>query len=151
MPMQCRSLQYPLPFLWERVARATQWPEPGEGSVANDSHHRPVSGRIRGAARRMRHDPTDAEAKMWHLLRDRRLVGFKFRRQVPFRNYVLVFACFHRRIVVEVDGSQHGSKRDQIREAALAAEGFRVVRYWNNDVLQRPRAVLEDLLNKLES
>jgi very-short-patch-repair endonuclease len=106
---------------------------------------------MRGAARRMRREPTDAESKMWWLLRDRRLVGFKFRRQVPFRNYVLDFVCFDRRIVVEVDGSQHGSKRDQIRDAALAAERFRVMRYWNNDVLQQPRAVLEDLLIKLES
>ncbi len=99
----------------------------------------------------MRHEATDAEAKMWHLLRDRRLVGFKFRRQAPFRNYILDFVCFDRRIVVEVDGSQHGSTRDETRDAALAAEGFRVMRYWNNDVLQRSRAVLEDLLIKLES
>jgi very-short-patch-repair endonuclease len=99
----------------------------------------------------MRREPTDAESKMWWLLRDRRLVGFKFRRQVPFRKYVLDFVCFDRRIVAEVDGSQHGSKRDQIREAALVAEGFRVARYWNNDVLRRPRSVLEDLLIKLES
>jgi very-short-patch-repair endonuclease len=58
---------------------------------------------------------------------------------------------FDRRIVIEVDGSQHGSQRDQIRDAALAAQRFRVARYWNNDVLRRPRAVLEDLLIKLES
>ena len=99
----------------------------------------------------MRHEPTDAESKMWRLSRDRRLVGFKLLRQVPFRNYIPDFVCFDRRIVVEVDGSQHGSKRDQIKDAALAAEGFRVARYWNNDVLRQPRAVLEDLLIKLES
>ena len=119
--------------------------------MPNDTHHRPVGARIRGAARRMRHEATDAEAKMWWLLRDRRLIGFKFRRQVPFRNYVLDFVCLDRRIVVEVDGSQHSRERDRVRDTALAVEGFRVLRYWNNDVLQRPRAVLEDLLNKLET
>ena len=92
--------------------------------------------------------PTPGELR---LLRDRRLVGFKFRRQVPFRNYILDFVCFDRRIAVQVDGSQHGSTRDELRDAALATEGFRVMRYWNNGVLKRPRAVLEDLLIKLDT
>ena len=87
---------------------------------------------------------------MWRLLRDRRLSAFKFRRQVPFRNYILDFVCFDRRLIVEIDGSQHAeSKRDAARDAALLAEGFRIARYWNNDVLQRPTSVLEDILAKL--
>ena len=87
---------------------------------------------------------------MWRLLRDRRLSKFKFRRQVPFRNHILDFACFDRRFVVEIDGSQHAdSGRDAARDAALMAEGFRIARYWNNDVLQRPTSVLEDILSKL--
>jgi very-short-patch-repair endonuclease len=87
---------------------------------------------------------------MWRLLRDRRLAAFKFRRQVPFQNYILDFVCFEQRIVIEIDGSQYASSdRDVARDTALAAEGFRTVRYWNNDVLQRPRAVLEDILAKL--
>ena len=98
----------------------------------------------------MRHEPTDAEAAMWRLLRDRRLAAFKFRRQVPFQNYILDFACFDRRFIVEIDGSQHvDSERDATREAALIAEGFQIARYWNNDVLQRPTSVLEDILSKL--
>jgi very-short-patch-repair endonuclease len=73
----------------------------------------------------MHRESTDAEATMWRLLRDRRLV-------------------------VEIDGIQHASSdRDVTRDAALAAEGFRTARYWNNDVLQRPKAVLEDILAKL--
>lgn len=88
---------------------------------------------------------------MWQLLRDRRLINCKFRRQVPFRNYILDFVCFEHRIVVEIDGSQHAdSLRDKARDEALAAEGFRVLRYWNNDVLQRRYAVLEDLFAKLD-
>lgn len=98
----------------------------------------------------MRREPTDAEAKMWQMLRDRRLSGLKFRRQVPFRNYILDFACFEKRVIIEIDGGQHtSSQRDASRSAALAAEGFQVLRYWNNDVLQTPGAVLEDILAKL--
>ena len=87
---------------------------------------------------------------MWRLLRDRRLAKFKFRRQVPFQNYILDFVCFDKRFVVEVDGSQHApSERDAARDTVLIAEGFRIARYWNNDVLQRPSAVLEDIVVKL--
>jgi very-short-patch-repair endonuclease len=98
----------------------------------------------------MRHEPTDAETAMWRLLRDRRLSRFKFRRQVPFQNYIIDFICFERRFIVEIDGSQHAdSERDMTRDASLKAEGFQVARYWNNDVLQQPSAVLEDILAKL--
>ena len=113
-------------------------------------HHRPTAKRIREFAKKMRREPTDAEAAMWRLLRDRRLAPFKFRRQVPFQNFILDFVCFERRIVVEIDGGQHAwSGRDAAREAALMAEGFRVVRYWNNDVLLNPAGILEDILAKL--
>jgi very-short-patch-repair endonuclease len=123
---------------------------PGEGFVPQSPHHRPTNKRIRDFARMMRREPTDAEAAMWRLLRDRRLATFKFRRQVPFQNYILDFVCFEQRIVVEIDGSQHASSdRDVARDAALATEGFRTVRYWNNDVLQQPTTVLEDILAKL--
>jgi very-short-patch-repair endonuclease len=98
----------------------------------------------------MRRDPTDAEAAMWRLLRDRRLAAFKFRRQVPFQNLILDFVCFAKQIVIEVDGGQHAlSERDKNRDALLEAEGFQIARYWNNDGLQRPSAVLEDILAKL--
>ena len=98
----------------------------------------------------MRREPTDAEAAMWRLLRDRRLARFKFRRQVPFQNFILDFVCFDKRLVIEIDGSQHlSSERDVTRDAALEAESFSVARYWNNDVLLRPTAVLEDIFAKL--
>jgi very-short-patch-repair endonuclease len=100
----------------------------------------------------MRHKPTDAEAAMWRLLRDRQLSAFKFRRQVPFKSYILDFVCFERRLVIEIDGSQHSdSQSDSSRAAALASEGFATARYWNNDVLQQPVAVLEDILAKLSA
>lgn len=87
---------------------------------------------------------------MWRLLRERRLSAYKFRRQVPFKNYILDFVCFEKRLVIEIDGSQHAeSQGDAARDAALSAEGFAIARYWNNEVLQQPSAVLEDILAKL--
>ncbi len=115
-------------------------------------NHRPTAKRIRDFAKGMRHEPTDAERRMWTLLRDRRLAQFKFRRQVPLQNFILDFVCFDQRLVIEIDGSQHASsERDVARDAALAAEGFQVARFWNNDVLQQPVAVLEDILAKLSA
>jgi very-short-patch-repair endonuclease len=122
----------------------------GEGFVPQTPHHRPTTKRIRNFAKKMRREPTDAEAAVWRLLRDRRLARFKFRRQVPFQAYILDFVCFEQRFIIEIDGSQHASsERDAAREAVLIAEGFRIARYWNNDVLQRPSAILEDILAKL--
>jgi very-short-patch-repair endonuclease len=123
---------------------------PGEGFVPQTPHYRPTAKRIRNFAKRMRREPTDAEAAMWRLLRDRRLALFKFRRQVPLQNFILDFVCFEKRIVIEVDGGQHAlSKPDAARDAVLMSEGFRIARYWNNDVLQQAPAVLEDILAKL--
>jgi len=122
----------------------------GEGFVPQTPSHRPVAKRIRHFARNMRREPTDAEAAMWRLLRDRRLAQFKFRRQVPFRKFILDFVCFEKRVVIEIDGSQHASsERDAARDSILMSEGFRIERYWNNDVLQQPSAVLEDIFAKL--
>ena len=129
---------------------ASQSEATGEGFAPQTPNHRPVAKRIRKFAKTMRHEPTDAETAMWRLLRGRRLATFKFRPQVPFQNYILDFACFDQRFIIEIDGSQHAdSDRDTTREAALIAEGFRIARYWNNDVLQRPTSVLEDILSKL--
>jgi very-short-patch-repair endonuclease len=98
----------------------------------------------------MRREPTDAEAAMWRLLRDRRLSQYKFRRQVPFQKFILDFVCFEKRVVIEIDGSQHASsERDAVRDSILMSEGFRIERYWNNDVLQQPSDVLEDIFVKL--
>jgi very-short-patch-repair endonuclease len=119
--------------------------------MGRDTHHQPVSRRLRSHAKTLRRRATDAEEAMWHLLRGRRLSKVKFRRQVPFRNYILDFVCFERRVVIEIDGSQHlDSRRDEERDSLLASEGFQVIRYWNNDVLQRRTAVLEDLFAKLQ-
>jgi very-short-patch-repair endonuclease len=125
---------------------------PGEGFVVEAPHHRSVKPRQRNHARGMRRLQTDAERKLWFLLRDRHLGGAKFRRQQPFGPYILDFVCFERKLVVEIDGGQHdGSEADIFRDARLRAEGFNVLRYWNNDVLGNPEGVLTDLLERLAS
>jgi very-short-patch-repair endonuclease len=92
----------------------------------------------------MRHEGTEAEAKLWLLLRNRRFVGFKFRRQVPIDHYIADFLCFKARLIIELDGSQHAeSTYDVRRDAYLKAQGFHILRIWNNDILARPDAVLE--------
>jgi very-short-patch-repair endonuclease len=112
---------------------------PGEGFVPQTPHHRPTAKRIRDFAKKMRREPPDAEARIWTLLRDHRLANFKFRRQVPFQNFILDVVCFKPRLLIEIDGSQHtSSDRDAARDTALTAEGFQVARDWNNDVLRRP-------------
>ena len=92
----------------------------------------------------MRHEPTESEAKLWWLLRDRRLANFKFRRQLPMGIYIVDFVCVTAKLIIEADGSQHAeSSVDEIREAYLRAQGFRILRFWNNDILNNPDMVLE--------
>ncbi|HEX7882809.1 MAG TPA: endonuclease domain-containing protein [Afipia sp.] len=118
--------------------------------MTQEPHHRLIAKTIRNFAKHMRREPTDAEAAMWRLLRHRQLTHLKFRRQAPFQSYILDFVCFEKHLVIEIDGSQHASSsNDQARDDSLAAEGFRTLRYWNNDVLQKPSSVLEDILANL--
>ena len=87
---------------------------------------------------------TEPELLLWRLLRDRRFDGFKFRRQVPIGNYVADFANFESRLIVELDGGQHSeTERDRIRDAELRRRGFRVLRFWNNQLLRERSAVME--------
>ena len=93
-------------------------------------------------ARRMRTAPTQTERLLWKLLRDRRLEGMKFRRQVPVGPYVADFACLRHRLIVEADGPHHDPAVDAARDAWLGAQRFRVLRFANADVLNRPERVL---------
>ncbi|WP_119420181.1 endonuclease domain-containing protein [Desertibaculum subflavum] len=97
------------------------------------------------SARRLRRTMTEAESLLWSRLRDRRLDGLKFRRQVPLGPYVLDFFCEEHRLVVEVDGSQHADRveHDEKRTEWPEAHQCRVLRFWNNDVMQRANSVLE--------
>ena len=87
-------------------------------------------------SRALRKNATDAERKLWSVLRRRQLNGFKFRQQVEIDGYVVDFLCAERRLIVEVDGGQHSPERDARRTAYLEGQGFLLIRFWNNDVLQ---------------
>lgn len=97
----------------------------------------------RNLARRLRTASTDAEHKLWLALRDRRLQGLKFRGQHPEPPYTLDFFCAEARLVVEVDGGQHGGPRDERRTAVLEGLGLAVLRFWNNEVLLNLEGCLE--------
>ena len=99
---------------------------------------------LKDFARALRRNPTDTERKVWALLRGRRLSGFKFRRQQPLEGFIVDFFCPDRGLVVELDGGQHvGSARDRLRPRRLESRGYRVLRFWDNDVLKNPLAALE--------
>jgi very-short-patch-repair endonuclease len=101
-------------------------------------------------ARELRRDATDAERRLWSALRDRRLRGYRFRRQHPIGNYVVDFACTRRRLIVEVDGGQHADNTaDEHRTAWLETEGWRVLRFWNNDILANTEGVVLTILAEL--
>jgi very-short-patch-repair endonuclease len=102
-----------------------------------------VSSTTKQHARAMRREPTPAERKLWHALRDRRMQSLKFRRQAPVGPYVADFLCIAHRLVVEVDGSQHAeSAKDEKRDAWLMREGYRVMRFWNHEILRNQEGVL---------
>ncbi len=97
----------------------------------------------------LRRNATDAEQALWLHLRNRRLGGHKFRRQWTLGPYIADFCCLERGLIVEVDGGQHSPERDGRRTAALEAQGFVVMRFWNNDVLGNLDGVLEVILEAL--
>jgi very-short-patch-repair endonuclease len=88
-------------------------------------------------ARQLRSNPTEAEKRLWSKLRLKQIGGHRFRRQAPIGPYVADFACLAQRLIIEVDGGQHDSRatQDDARTAWLERQGFRVLRFWNNEVL----------------
>ncbi|MBZ9661534.1 DUF559 domain-containing protein [Mesorhizobium sp. ESP-6-4] len=109
--------------------------------------HQPVAPAKRNFARSMRRESTDAEDRLWQELRGRRLDNIKFRRQVPIGRFVADFLCAEAKLVIEIDGSQHAeSRHDQERDAELKVRGFRVLRFWNDDVLKDLDAVCDTII-----
>ncbi|TKS53784.1 endonuclease domain-containing protein [Luteimonas yindakuii] len=107
---------------------------------------------IRGKLpRALRNRPTDAEHRLWQYLRGRQLAGCKFRRQHPFGDYIVDFACLDRRVVVELDGGQHAERQayDLARTLFLEKAGFRVLRFWNHDVFDNPSGIIEVIMRTL--
>ena len=120
-------------------------PLAGEGRLErSDSRVRGRAKLLLTRAKSMRHDPTPAEKALWLILRDRRLERHKFRRQFRIDPYIVDFVCLETRLVIEVDGSQHAeSQYDLRRDDFLARQGFSVLRFWNNDVLENPAGVFD--------
>jgi very-short-patch-repair endonuclease len=99
-------------------------------------------------AKRLRRNQTDAERVLWFRLRDRRLAGWKFKRQVPIDRFIVDFFCADGKVIVEIDGGQHDEdrERDADRTKLLEAMGYIVLRFWNNDVMRNLDGVLEVVL-----
>jgi very-short-patch-repair endonuclease len=118
-------------------------------------------GRVRGAvcedlkpyARKLRQAQTNAERRMWMLLRDRRLSGCKFRRQHPLGPYIADFCCPEVRLIIELDGGHHASNQnaDATRSLVLETQGYRVLRFWNNEVLGNTAGVLQRIVEALKT
>ncbi|WP_310189383.1 DUF559 domain-containing protein [Mesorhizobium sp. BE184] len=111
--------------------------------------HRLTPPQHRKFARAMRADATKAETMLWQVLRNRQLAGLKFKRQVPLDGYILDFACFDARLIVEVDGSQHAeSAGDTERDRHFESQGFRTLRFWNDEVTGNLDAVCVKIMRE---
>jgi very-short-patch-repair endonuclease len=119
--------------------------------VTNDASRsrRPEGATAR--ARRLRQGGNIAETRLWNELKDRKLGGYKFVRQLPIGSYTADFACRSARLVIEIDGSQHAEQdRDRVRDDFMVAQGWSVLRMWNVDVLKDLASVCETILAALD-
>jgi len=96
---------------------------------------------------------TDAERRLWRVLRGKQLAGYKFRRQAPIGKYIVDFVCFEKKLIVELDGGQHASQeqQDEIRTRWLQSQGYRVIRFWNNEALACTDGIFQLIQEALES
>lgn len=112
--------------------------------------HRETSPRLRRHAKRLRHEMTEAEKPLWYLLRAHRFAGWGFRRQTLIGPFIVDFVSHAARLVIEVDGGQHsGSSNDPARDIWLSSRGYRVLRFWNNEVLAQTDSILEVIASAL--
>lgn len=111
----------------------------GEGKIEEMNSY------ITGIAKTLRKNNTDVERLLWEHLKARQLEGVKFRRQQPIGRYIVDFVSFEKNIVIEIDGGQHsvGKDRDEERDNWLGVQGFKVFRFWNNEMIQNIEGVLE--------
>jgi very-short-patch-repair endonuclease len=139
------------------IVGARCFPSPLRGSVREGAAARLGFGYRRDMtaerARYLRGHPTEAERRLWAVLRRRQLGGFRFRRQTPIGPFVADFVCLSERLIIEVDGGQHTLRaaRDQARTRWLGAQGFCVLRFWNGDVLRNREGVVEAILQALRT
>lgn len=133
-------------------ARSVPLPTAGEGKPArSDGRERGRTKLLRDRAKAMRSGQTDAEHRLWQILRAKRLAGYKFKRQLPINHYIADFVCLRHRLIVEADGGQHAEDdRDERRDAYLRSQGFRVLRFWNIEIFDNEEGVLTSILEALE-
>ena len=112
-----------------------------------------VAGKTTTFAKKLRQDRTKAEKKLWREFRTRRLGGYYFRCQAPVGPYIADFICHKKNLIVELDGGQHADNQsmDEVRTKWLKGEGYTVLRYWNNEVLQKIEGVLALILQSIVS
>jgi len=144
-------------MLW---AETRQKPSPlmGEGwegvmfprRKSRDMKKHPVDG-AHARARTLRRNMTEAERRVWQILRSHRMTGYRFRRQVPIGRYIADFVCHEARLIVEIDGGQHdrSSPREAERSGFLQNQGYRILRFWNNEVLANIDGVHETIAEEL--
>ncbi len=111
------------------------------------------SSKVRDLARRLRRDQTETERRLWTRLRARQLCGAKFRRQHPIGPYIADFCCVERGLVVELDGGQHAFNvaEDSKRSEFLGDYGYRVLRFWDNEVMENIEAAVQHIANVLNA
>ena len=107
----------------------------------------PLPTRTLEYSRRLRREITDAEHTLWRHLRNGQFDGLKFRRQHPIPPYIVDFCCIEKCLIIELDGSQHTAQSDSVRTHALEAQGWTILRFWDNDVLLNIEAVLDAMWN----
>lgn len=101
-------------------------------------------------SRKLRNNLTEAEKYLWYVLRAENL-GFKFRRQEPIGNYIVDFVCYEKKLIIELDGGQHyQSADDKARDVWLKSQGFKVLRFWNNEVLENRDGVVSKISKYLK-
>ena len=106
---------------------------------------------LQSRARRLRNQATDAERHLWRHLRYRQIAGYRFRRQVPVAGFIADFASLEAKVIVELDGGQHAQQvgYDKQRDRLIEAQGFLVLRFWDNQVMQETQAVLDEIIRAL--
>jgi len=106
--------------------------------------------RLTGVARKLRNTPTDAEQRLWHHLRASRFEAAKFTRQLPVGDFIVDFACRSLRLAIELDGGQHAeSQTDDNRTRIIEAHGYRVIRFWNNEIMENIDGVLKVIASEI--
>ena len=130
--------------------RLTKSGKPKENFPLSEGGTRVGVKALTGIARGLRKHSTDTERLLWRHLRDRQIEGFKFRRQQPISRYVVDFVNLEMKVVVELDGGQHAfSPGDRVRDDRLRAEGYQVLRFWDNQVFSDMEGVLETIREAL--